>query len=136
MHCHTIFSYNGYGHSPASLAWLARQAGWHAWPPSISTCWTGWKRPCGPAIVPGCGLLRPGNAGLCAEYASREINSPGEPGVLYFVGLGFTWRSCRPGAAVLADMRRRAAERNRDVVARVNAYLAPWPSTMTATCCL
>jgi hypothetical protein len=46
--------------------------------------------------------------------------------VLYFVGLGFTSAQLpTPAAAVLADMRRRAAERNRDVVARVNAYLAP-----------
>ena len=27
MHCHTFFSYNAYGHSPASLAWLARRRG-------------------------------------------------------------------------------------------------------------
>jgi len=30
MHCHTIYSYNGYGHSPSSLAWLAREQGWRA----------------------------------------------------------------------------------------------------------
>ncbi len=25
MHCHTFFSFNAYGHSPTSLAWLGRQ---------------------------------------------------------------------------------------------------------------
>jgi hypothetical protein len=32
-HCHTFFSYNAYGYSPAALAWLGKkeriQAGWH-----------------------------------------------------------------------------------------------------------
>ena len=27
MHSHTFFSFNGYGHSPSSLAWLARKKG-------------------------------------------------------------------------------------------------------------
>jgi len=30
MHCHTFFSYNAYGHSPASLAWLAKKSGFAA----------------------------------------------------------------------------------------------------------
>ena len=28
MHCHTFFSFNAYGYSPTSLAWLARQRGY------------------------------------------------------------------------------------------------------------
>ena len=27
MHCHTFFSFNGYGHSPTALAWLGRRRG-------------------------------------------------------------------------------------------------------------
>jgi hypothetical protein len=27
MHCHTFFSFNAYGYSPSSLAWLARRRG-------------------------------------------------------------------------------------------------------------
>ena len=27
MHCHTFFSFNAYGHSPSSLAWLAKRRG-------------------------------------------------------------------------------------------------------------
>ena len=30
LHCHTFFSYNAYGHSPASLAWLAKKSGFAA----------------------------------------------------------------------------------------------------------
>src|SRR5512139_340912 len=27
LHCHTFFSFNAYGHSPTSLAWLAKRRG-------------------------------------------------------------------------------------------------------------
>ncbi|HFD40375.1 MAG TPA: hypothetical protein ENJ31_11090, partial [Anaerolineae bacterium] len=30
MHCHTFFSFNAYGHSPSSLAWLGKQQGFRA----------------------------------------------------------------------------------------------------------
>ena len=30
MHCHTCFSFNAYGYSPAGLAWLAKQRGFEA----------------------------------------------------------------------------------------------------------
>ncbi len=30
MHCHTFFSFNAYGHSPTSLAWLAKKRGFAA----------------------------------------------------------------------------------------------------------
>lgn len=127
MHCHTIFSYNGYGHSPASLAWLARQAGWHALATVDFDVLDGLEETlwaCDRAEVRAASGLE--TRVYVPAYATREINSPGEPGVLYFVGLGFTSAQLpAPAAAVLADMRRRAAERNRDVVARVNAYLAP-----------
>jgi hypothetical protein len=60
------------------------------------------------------------------EFITREINSPGEPGVYYHMGIGFTSSEApEPAATILADMRQRAAERNRRVAARVNAYLAP-----------
>jgi hypothetical protein len=60
------------------------------------------------------------------EYADREINSPGEPGVCYHMGIGFG--SGRVPAAVgpiLADLGRRADQRNQDILARVNDHLDP-----------
>jgi len=60
------------------------------------------------------------------EFAAREINSPGEPGVYYHMGIGFTSSGAPAGAAgILAGMRDRAARRNREMMARVNAYLDP-----------
>jgi hypothetical protein len=127
LHCHTFFSFNAYGHSPTSLAWLAKRRGFKmigvvdfdvldAVDEFLNACEAAGMR---------------GSAGVetrvyIPEFATREINSPGEPGVLYHMGIGFT-SSRVPGTAtaILADMRQRAVQRNRDMAARLNAYLAP-----------
>ena len=60
------------------------------------------------------------------EYASQEINSPGEPGVCYHMGIGFSsGRVPDEVAPILADLGHRAAERNQRILSRVNTYLAP-----------
>src|SRR5512146_1044046 len=60
------------------------------------------------------------------EFATREINSPGEPGIYYYMGAGFTSSQAPAAAApILADMRRRAEQRNRTMVESINAYLDP-----------
>lgn len=60
------------------------------------------------------------------QFRHREINSPGEPGVSYYMGTGFT-SSHIPDLAVpaLVDIRKRAADRNRQVLERINAFLVP-----------
>lgn len=127
MHCHTFFSFNGYGYSPTALAWLARRRGiklmgtvdfdvLDAVDEFLAACDTVGVR---------------GSAGIetrvfIPEFATREINSPGEPGVYYHMGIGFTSSGVPAAVApILAAMRRRAVERNRDMLARVNAHLSP-----------
>jgi hypothetical protein len=56
------------------------------------------------------------------EFASRVISSPGEPGIAYHMGVGFTSAASHP---FLSRMRQAAAERTRDLLGRVNAYLQP-----------
>ncbi len=127
MHCHTFYSFNAYGYSPTGLAWLARQRGYELLGivdfdvlDAVSE------------YLDACDLLGVrGSAGLetrtyIPEFASYEINSPGEPGVCYHMGIGFTTSAAPPVAArELLDLRGQAAQRNRGLVARVNAYLAP-----------
>jgi hypothetical protein len=127
MHCHTFFSFNAYGHSPTSLAWLAKKSGFRAIGIVDFDVLDGVEEFLGACDTAG---VR-GSAGIetrlfIPEFATREINSPGEPGVYYHMGIGFT-SGLAPGeaAAVLGDMRARAARRNRDMMARVNAYLDP-----------
>src|SRR5512146_2034770 len=60
------------------------------------------------------------------EFATREINSPGEPGVFYYMGIGFNASQVPAAAApILADMRRRAEKRNLTMVDCLNDYLRP-----------
>jgi hypothetical protein len=127
MHCHTFFSYNAYGYSPTSLAWLARRRGWRAVGIVDFDVLDGadeFLAACDLAGVRGCAGIE--TRVYLPQFATREINSPGEPGVAYHVGIGFT--SSRVPAEVsgiLGAMRARAARRNREMMARVNDYLSP-----------
>jgi hypothetical protein len=123
LHAHTFFSYNAYGYSPSKYAWLARKAGLAAAGivdfdvldaleefleagrlVGIKTCVSLESR----VFVP--------------EFATRVINSPGEPGIAYHMGVGFTSAAQHP---FLSEMRAAAAQRTRDMLSRVNAYTRP-----------
>jgi hypothetical protein len=127
MHCHTFFSFNGYGYSPSALAWLGRKQGFAAMGIVDFDVLDGVDE-----FLDACELvgLR-GSAGIetrvfVPEFATREINSPGEPGVCYQMGIGFASGQATGRAAdILADLRQRATDRNQGMLARVNAHLAP-----------
>jgi hypothetical protein len=139
LHCHTFFSFNGYGYSPTFFAWKARCEGLRvagivdfdvldAVDEFLDVC-------------PRLGLR--GCAGIetrvfVREFATREINSPGEPGIAYHMGVGFTSgnsgnrgpspispREIGDGPLFPAEFKRTAQERNSNVAARVNAFLDP-----------
>jgi len=127
MHCHTFFSFNGYGYSPTALAWLGRRKGLKAMGIVDFDVLDGVDE-----FLHACDLvgLR-GSTGLetrvfVPEFATREINSPGEPGVCYQMGAGFTSSHATGRAAdILTDLRQRAATRNRGMLQKVNSYLDP-----------
>jgi len=127
MHCHTFFSFNGYGYSPAALAWLAKKHGLKLMGLVDFDVLDGvdeFLTACDAAGVRG-------SAGIetrvyIPEFNTREINSPGEPGVYYHMGIGFASGDVPAAVApILSDMRRRAAARNQDMVGRINAHLQP-----------
>jgi hypothetical protein len=127
MHCHTFFSFNAYGHSPASLAWLAKRRGFRLIGTVDFDVLDGVDE-----FLAACDMVEVrASTGIetrvfIPEFATREINSPGEPGVYYDMGIGFASSQAHgDAAAILADMRQRAEWRNRDMLARVNAHLAP-----------
>jgi hypothetical protein len=127
LHCHTFYSYNACGYSPSSFAWRARKAGLAAAGVvdfdvldaleefleagrlvGLKTCVSVETR----VFVP--------------EFATRVINSPGEPGIAYHMGVGFTsLPQSDNGKAFLDSMRRTVESRNRDLVARVNTFTRP-----------
>ncbi len=127
MHCHTFFSFNGYGYSPTAIAWMAKKKGIKFVGIVDFDVLDGVEEFLGACEIAG---VR-GSAGLetrvyIPEFSTREINSPGEPGISYYMGLGFTSGNVNPEKQEILDaMRNRAEERNRGMLVRLNQYLTP-----------
>ena len=125
LHCHTFYSFNAYGYSPTALAWLAKRSGFKALGIVDFNVLDGVEE-----FLTACEAIGVrGSAGLetrvyIPEFASREINSPGEPGVCYHMGIGFP-SSTVPAAVTpaLVSMRHLAEQRERNMVQRLNRHL-------------
>ena len=123
LHAHTFFSYNAYGYSPSKFAWLARKRGLAAAGivdfdvlDALEEFWAAGKL---------LGLKRGASLesrAFVPEFATRVINSPGEPGIAYHMGVGFPREIQHP---LLSQMRRTSEVRNRELVRRVNDFLKP-----------
>ena len=128
LHCHTFFSYNGYGYSPSRFAWEAACYGLAVAGIVDFDVLDGVRE-----------FLRAGRllglkttAGFesrvfVREYRDKVINSPHEPGVYYLVGTGFT-RPPEPGTAgarTLQQMADCARRRNLIMTDKINAHLDP-----------
>jgi hypothetical protein len=125
LHCHTFFSFNGYGFSPTYLAWKSRCDGLLAAGIVDFDVLD--------AVDEFLAAARKVGLRACAgietrvfvpQFETRVINSPGEPGVSYHMGTGFT--SCNvPDTDLLAELKEIAQGRNRGILERVNPFLAP-----------
>ncbi len=123
LHAHTFFSYNSYGYSPAKYAWLARRAGLAMAGIVDFDVLDGLDEffEAGRLL----GLKTVGSLEtrvFVPQYASRVINSPGEPGVAYHMGVGFPKTIEHP---FLKRLRESAQRRVREMILRVNSYLRP-----------
>ena len=123
LHSHTFYSYNAYGYSPSKFAWLARKAGLAVAGIVDFDVLDGLDEFTAAGRMIGlktCVSLE--SRVYVPEFATRVINSPGEPGISYHMGVGFPQAVKNP---FLDDIRERAARRNRDLVRRVNVFTAP-----------
>ena len=126
MHCHSFFSYNADGWSPSRIAYECRRGGLRA------------AALCDFDVLDGLGeFLEAGRIlGLrtavhletrayVREQAAVDISSPGEPGVAYIMGCGFTAtpKADTPQGVFLARLRQGAQDRNLALIARINAAL-------------
>ena len=125
LHCHSTYSYNGYGCSPTALVWLARSLGLsHVGLVDFDTLDAVEEFHAAGRIAGIRTVASLETRAYIESFATREINSPGEPGITYHMISGFVDGSA--GAdPVVRDLRARSDRRNRDVVARVNAHLEP-----------
>ncbi len=126
VHCHTFFSFNAYGYSPSGFAWRARRKGLAVAGIVDFDVLHGLEEilECGDIL----GMRTTGGVEsrvFIKEYADKELNSPKEPGIAYFMGTAFSTVPPRGSQAesVLNRMWRLAQERNRAVIRRVNGYL-------------
>ncbi len=127
VHCHTFFSYNTYGYSPTKFAWLARKAGLAVIGTTdfdVLDALDEFREACRLLGLKGCSGLE--TRVYVPEFSTRVINSPGEPGISYHMGVGF------PSAKVpasqqkfLKGLKQTAQQRNRDLMQRVNRFLSP-----------
>lgn len=125
MHCHTFFSYNGYNLSPAYIAWWAKKTGLFAAGLVDFDVLDGVDE-----FVESCDQLDLRYAcGMetrvfVSEFADRVINSPGEPGVAYHMGVGFDSSKTPDTVAQFAKtLKEKAVGRTREIVKRVNQHL-------------
>ena len=127
MHCHTFFSYNTYGYSPSKFAWLARKAGLAVAEVVDFDVLNALEE----FLEAGRMLGLKACAGLetrvfVPEFSERVINSPGEPGISYHMGVGFPSAKLEDEQAVfLLALHEMAQQRNRDLMGRVNRHLRP-----------
>ena len=123
LHCHTSFSFNGYGYSPTYFAWKARCEGLRVAGIvdfDVLDAVDEFLDACGRVGLRGCAGIE--TRVFVPAFETREINSPGEPGVSYHMGVGFVTGDV-PDKAMVAEFLRIAQERNRGVADRVNAFL-------------
>jgi len=127
VHCHTFFSYNTYGYSPVKFAWLARKAGLAVVGTTdfdVLDALDEFREACRRLGLKGCSGME--TRVYVPEFSTRVINSPGEPGISYHMGVGFP-SSKVPASQrnFLRGLKQTAQQRNRDLMQRVNRYLRP-----------
>ena len=127
LHCHTFYSYNGYGYSPSYIAWLAKKSGWFAAGTvdfDVLDAVDEFRKAAELLDVRYTAGME--SRVFIAELSEHEINSPGEPGVAYHLGLGFTATAVPDSEQQFAaSLKKQANARTRRIVDLVNGFLAP-----------
>lgn len=126
MHCHSFFSFNAYGWSPSSVLWNLYEEGVYAAGLCDFDVLDGLEEFIGAGHALGMRTaVHVETRAFLDEFADREINSPGEPGVTYVMGAGFARvpESGTPQAATLQQYREHAQQRNIALMERINARL-------------
>ena len=126
-HAHTFYSFNYKGYSPSRFVLEARREGLEMGGivdfdvlDGLEEFWEASRL----LDLKGCVGIE--SRVFVPEFSDREINSPGEPGISYHMGTGFTTTEIPEKAQVFLDnMRTTSSERNQAMVQRVNEFLSP-----------
>ena len=126
-HAHTFYSFNYKGYSPSRFALEAKRAGLEMGGivdfdvlDGLEEFWQASRL----LDLKACVGIE--SRVFVPEFSDRVINSPGEPGISYHMGTGFTTTDIPTEAQTFLDgMRQTSEQRNRAMVERVNAFLSP-----------
>jgi hypothetical protein len=126
LHCHTFFSFNCYGYSPTKFAYLAKKSSLAVAGIVDFDVLDGLDE-----FLSASSLLDlKASVGIesrvfVPEFADKVINSPGEPGITYHMGVGFTTSEIPDTAKkFLQNLKSIAQKRNKAMMQRVNQYLS------------
>ncbi len=126
LHYHSFFSFNANGWSPSRIAWEARKHGLEVAGIVDFDVLDGMQE----FLEAGEILGQKTTVGLetrvfVKEYADKVINSPGEPGIAYFMAAACTHKpdAGSNAQATLHGLFATAQSRNRELMERVNDYL-------------
>lgn len=127
LHVHTFFSYNAFGYSPSFLAWLAKREGILIMGIVDFDTIAGVEE-----FLAACEILEQrGTASMetrvfLPEFSHLVINSPNEPGVVYYMICGIPSGEIPADAyAIFEDLQDRSSMRNQRIVAILNQHLFP-----------
>lgn len=127
LHIHSFYSYNACGYSPTKIAWLAKKTGLAVAGIVDFDVFDGLDEFLEAAKFVGLkATVGIESRVYIPEFADKEINSPGEPGISYHMGIGLTSSDVPENMKDFKNTLRQIPEqRNRDLVVRVNEFLKP-----------
>ena len=125
LHCHSYYSFNGYGFSPTGLAVRGWEQGLYAMGLVDFDVLDGvdeFLSACEALKIRACASME--TRVYIPEFGDRVINSPGEPGIAYHMGAGFV-RSSTPEDALVHELKAMSNQRTLGLIERVNTFLDP-----------
>lgn len=127
LHLHSFCSYNACGYSPSKIAWLAKKRGLAVAGIVDFDVFDGLDEFLEAAKLIGLkACVGIESRVYIPAFADKEINSPGEPGISYHMGVGLTSSDVPDGIEDFKNTLRMIPEqRNRDLVDHVNDFLKP-----------
>jgi hypothetical protein len=126
LHYHSFFSYNAEGWSPSHVALEARRAGLYAAGLCDFDVLDGLEEFLEAGRILGLrATVNLETRAYLAAFADKEMSSPGEPGVTYIMGAGFSRvpKAGTPQAQTLQLFRDQARARNLKLLGRIEARL-------------
>lgn len=125
LHCHSFFSYNAYNLSPAGLVWNAVKNNFYAIGLVDFDVLDGveeFLECCEKARIRCCAGFE--TRVFVPQFAKYQINSPGEIGICYHIGLGFISQKVKK-REILIKLKSIAQNRIRNMIELVNRFLSP-----------